>query len=229
MKTIAVIAAGGRGQRMGGAVCKQFLELKGRSIVARTISKFQKCASVDGIIVGVTPGEERYFTREVIPETGAEKLVRVVSGGSERHETVWNCLKVLPEECEIVVVHDGVRPFVSEELIERVIFETGRKGAVVPGLPAVDTTKNVKNGVVVKTLDRKKVWMIQTPQGFKKSILIEAYDTARRNKLTGTDDASFVEALGVKVYVIEGEKFNIKITTRTDLELGTFILEKARN
>ena len=227
MRTIAIIAAGGRGTRMGKPVCKQFLKLKGRSIIARTISKFQKSRSVDGIVVGVTPGEEGYFEREVLGDIGEKKILRVVKGGDERQETVLNCLKVLPESCKIVLVHDGVRPFVSEGLIDRVVSEAALKGAVIPGLPAVDTTKVVNGGAVLKTLDRKKVWMIQTPQGFKKDIILKAYDTASTSGVTGTDDASLVEALGVKVYVINGERSNIKITTPEDLKLASLILENS--
>ncbi|HDM76196.1 MAG TPA: 2-C-methyl-D-erythritol 4-phosphate cytidylyltransferase [Deltaproteobacteria bacterium] len=225
MKTIVIIAAGGRGHRMGESICKQFLELKGMSIIARTILKFQTCEAVDGIIIGITTGEEDYFKEKVLLETGETKLVKLVSGGEERQDTVWNCLEVLPESCEIVLVHDGVRPLISEQLIEKVAETASEKGAVIPALPAEETTKKVSDGVVIETLNRKEIWLAQTPQGFRRDLIVEAYKKARKKQLRGTDDASLVEALGRKVYVVKGEKQNMKITTPFDLKIALRLLE----
>ncbi len=225
MKNVVIIAAGGRGHRMGQPVCKQFLKLKGISIIARTIRRFQECPAIDGILVGITPGEKEYFKEKILKETGGKKLIGIISGGSERQETVWNCLEALPEKCEIVLVHDGVRPFVSTRLIEQVVKKARDKGAVVPGLPAEETTKLISDGVVVETLDRRNIWLIQTPQGFRKEIILNTYSEARRLGLLGTDDASLVEALGMQVHVIKGEKRNIKITTPTDLVIASVLVE----
>ena len=225
MEVVAIIAAGGRGQRMGMGTCKQFIKLKGTSIIARTISKFQQCPAVHGIIVGVTPGEEKFFHENVMPELGHDKLVEVVIGGAERQKTVWNCIQRLPKTCKIVLVHDGVRPFVSTRLIEQVVSETLKKGAVIPALEAEETTKRVLGYTVVETLNRKEIWLAQTPQGFKKDILVKAYLVAKKKGLRGTDDASLVEYLGETVHVISGDKRNIKITTPADLKLALCLLE----
>jgi len=226
MKNIAIIAAGGRGQRMGKATCKQFLALKGRAILAITINQFQQCPQIDGIIIGITPGEEEYLKNVILHSLPRKKIIGFVTGGKERQITVTHCLKQLPESCEIVLVHDGVRPLVSISLIEKVVKAAVSEGAVIPATPAEETTKKLRGRIIEKTLDRSKICFAQTPQGFKKELLLKAYRYAAEKKVLATDDASLVEALGENVYVISGEKKNIKITTPGDLALASFFLEQ---
>jgi len=149
-----------------------------------------------------------------------------VTGGAERRDSVWNGLKHLPGDCEWVLIHDGVRPFVSLKLLEDTWAAAADTGASIAAVPAVDTVKRVACGHVVETLPREEIHLVQTPQVFRKDILMEAYSKAEDHSWTGTDDASFVERLGVAVAVVPGEWSNIKVTTPQDLEWGEWFMKR---
>jgi 2-C-methyl-D-erythritol 4-phosphate cytidylyltransferase len=159
---------------------------------------------------------------------GCRTCITVIVGGTERQDSVFNALQKLPEDCEWVLIHDGVRPFVSGELIENT-WKAGREtGAAIAALSATDTIKRVREKRVVETLLREEIWFVQTPQVFRKDIIMTAYLEARRQGWSGTDDAFFVERLGLPVAVVPGERSNIKVTTPEDLAWGSWFLTHAR-
>lgn len=163
---------------------------------------------------------------EGVPEM--HKPIRFVAGGAERQDSVLNALLQLPQDCGWVVIHDGVRPFASLQLIRSTLDLAMTAGAAIAAIPSTDTVKRVEGGRVAETLPREAIWLVQTPQVFRKDLILGAYHEARRQGWTGTDDASFVERLGHPVAVALGERFNIKVTTPEDLEWGASFMKQCR-
>lgn len=223
-KVIAIIGAAGSGKRMGNKIPKQFLKVGGKTILETAAIKFNMNKYVDEIIV-VTNEEYIKKTMEILDFPSYNKVTKVISGGKERQDSIYYGILAVDysRECEdaIVLVHDGARPFVSDELINRVIKGVNDNGSIVPTVLAKDTIRQVidkdnKNSI---TLDRSKLHLVQTPQGFNYSIIKEAYEEAFKDEYYGTDDASLVERLGKKIMVVEGEYSNLKITTKEDLPM----------
>ncbi|MDL1956391.1 MAG: 2-C-methyl-D-erythritol 4-phosphate cytidylyltransferase [Candidatus Desulfofervidus auxilii] len=215
---IAIVVAAGEGKRMKEDVPKQFLLLGGRPILWYSLSAFEKNPVINETILVINPLWEKKG-QEIAKEFS--KIKYIVPGGKFRQESVWAGLKMI-KNAEIVLVHDGVRPFISQKLIEAVIKGAYKYGAVVPALPVKETVKWVEGDIVKKTLPRDYIWLIQTPQGFKFDILKTAY--LRFRKEIFTDDASLVEKLGINVHVILGEQTNIKITIPQDLKWAEILL-----
>ena len=216
-RVAVVIPAGGRGTRIGGRLPKQFLTIGGEPILVATVRAFASHPAVDQVVIAA-PAEHLTRTRRVVrqlPPRGA--TVTVVEGGAERQDSVWRGLQAIAEATEIILVHDAVRPFVSRALIDRVLKAALEAGAALCARPIVDTVKRVVNGHVAETLDRRGLWAVQTPQGFRAGLLREAHAAARREGVTGTDDAMLVERLGRPVHVVPGLAGNVKITTPEDL------------
>jgi 2-C-methyl-D-erythritol 4-phosphate cytidylyltransferase len=220
----AIIPAAGQGRRMGGPRAKQFLELGREPVILHTLRRFEACAAVDAVIA-VVPAENTAEFLDLVGRSGIRKVQRVVAGGSERRDSVFKGLAAIrPDPDAIVVVHDGVRPFVTPLQIETVIARARASGAAMLGLRATDTVKEVEGDLVVRTVDRSRIVLAQTPQAFRYPLLKEAFDRARREAWEVTDDASLVERLGHVVEVVDGSPFNIKITRPEDLPLARFIL-----
>jgi 2-C-methyl-D-erythritol 4-phosphate cytidylyltransferase len=158
----------------------------------------------------------------------AGPAITVVAGGAERQDSVYNGLMALPRDCVWVLIHDGVRPFVSAKLLDDTWRAAHETGASIAALPATDTVKRVLEGHVVETVPREEMWLVQTPQVFRKDLLLDAYLEARRQGWSGTDDASFVERLGHRVIVVAGERTNIKVTTREDLAWASWLLDRGQ-
>ncbi len=211
-----VIPAGGSGARMGGRVPKQFLKLRGEPIVLATVRCFARHPSVDLVVVAA-PAAHLGTTRRLLEPLRRWAAITVVAGGAERQESVWRGLQALPESIDIVLVHDAVRPFVTRRLIDDVSRGAVATGAAICGRPIAETVKRVADGIVQETLDRRGLWAVQTPQGFRAGLLREAHDKARRDGVVGTDDAMLVERLGQPVRVVPGTAANVKITTPEDL------------
>jgi len=225
MKVKAIIAAGGRGERIGGILPKQFIEIKKKPVLAYTVEKFENCELIDEIIL-VVPEDYMSFCSYNIVDVGDFKRVKkILSGGKERQDSVYKGLLALSKDTDIVLIHDGVRPFISTEKIGKSIEMCKKEKAVILALPVNDTVKRVDEGYVVTTLDRDKLWIAQTPQTFEYKLILGAYKKAMEDGFTGTDDSSLVERLGFKVRVLEGESQNIKITTPEDLVLAEKIIE----
>jgi 2-C-methyl-D-erythritol 4-phosphate cytidylyltransferase len=205
---------------MGAARPKQFLSLAGRPILAHTVAVFENCPAIDGIFI-IAPAEEMDPVQEEIVEAnGFQKVLKVVRGGRVRQQSVWNGLKAVTGDCDIVVVHDGVRPLIRPALIEAGITEARKTGAAIVAVPARDTVKRRRPGGRLETLAREEIWLAQTPQTFQFSLLFQAHQRAAQDLYKGTDDAGLVERLGREVALIPGDEFNLKITTPQDLRLA---------
>lgn len=226
-KVVALVAAAGQGKRMGAQCNKQFLAIGDRPVLAWTISVFQACPMIDEIIVMASPGEEEYCRQEIIAKYNFNKVKQVITGGLERQDSIYNGLQALSDGTDIVVVHDGARPLVTMDLINKSITEAQNHGAAIVAVKAKDTIKlGDDQGLVNKTLNRSFLWQVQTPQTFKYSLIVAAYQNAISTRLAGTDDASLVEALGKPVKLVDGSYENLKITTPEDLEIAKVILRK---
>jgi 2-C-methyl-D-erythritol 4-phosphate cytidylyltransferase len=227
MKTLAIIPAGGAGRRMGGDIPKQFLPLAGIPVLVHTLRAFQHTPIIDEIFLVAPQGDIPSVHRDIVEEYGISKVTSILAGGAERQDSVANALMHVRDDHGIVVVHDGVRPFVTDELIRRAVEAAGENGAVAVGLPVRDTVKSVTAaGAVVKTEDREGLWLTQTPQAFHRRLICAAYEKAMHDKFSGTDDASLVERMGVLVRMIPGDHDNIKLTTPEDLALGELIVRR---
>ena len=219
-----VIVAAGTGSRMNMGINKQFIKLEGKEIIAYTIEKFYNNSNIEDIVVVVKEDESEFFKKEILDKYNF-KNVKIAYGGKERQDSVYNGLKLLDEKCDVVLIHDGARPFVSDKIIDKSIEEAKEHKAIVVGVPVKDTIKVIDNDKnIVDTPNRSVLWAVQTPQTFDYNILIDAYKDAFKNKFYGTDDAMLVERIGYKVKRLEGSYNNIKITTQEDLNIGSQIL-----
>jgi 2-C-methyl-D-erythritol 4-phosphate cytidylyltransferase len=229
MRTLAIILAGGAGKRMGATTNKQFLLINNKPIIVHTLEIFENCRSIDNIFLVVNQKDLPVIQKEILETYRFNKVTKLVIGGRLRQDSVRNGLEAIENPCDIVVIHDGARPFVSPSFIEKGIFLMEMFDAVIPGIPARDTIKAVsKEGFVSKTLPRDSLWQVQTPQTFKYELIMKAYREGMAKKLYGFDDATFVEHLGKKVKVIEGSPYNMKITTPEDLIIAQGILSQLK-
>lgn len=229
MKAAAIIPAAGLGTRMGRGASepttrKQFLSIGGAPIFVHTIRRFAAAASISEILIAVRESDQQDVAA-LLAEESFSKPVRIAPGGQNRQESVKHCLALVADDVDIVAVHDAVRPFVTTELIDQVVEQAQRDGAVILGIPAVDTVKRVDQRIVHATLPRETIMLAQTPQVFRTSLLRQAYTAADRDGFTGTDEASLVEHLGHDVHVMMGSPRNIKITRPSDLQLAQFYLD----
>lgn len=223
---VAIIAAAGAGSRMAGDRPKQFLQLAGVPIIFHTLKPFEQCDSIQEIIV-VLPAAESADFLALVQKYGVKKLSRVVPGGTTRAESVWRgLLAIRGATAEIVAVHDGVRPFVTAEEIDRTVAAARSHGAAILVAPAIDTIKEVDGGAVVKTLERRQLCHALTPQCFRYELLRRAYERADVQDPAITDDSSLVEQLGEPVTIVEGSSRNIKITTQRDLLIAEAFLKR---
>jgi 2-C-methyl-D-erythritol 4-phosphate cytidylyltransferase len=224
---IAIIPAAGSGSRFGGQIPKQFIEIAGAPIIVHTLRRFDECEEIGAIIVALRREEIESFER-ALGAHEIRKSVRLVAGGAERSDSILNALEAAKEfRPEIVVVHDAVRPFVTPERISAVIAKAREIGAAILAQPATDTIKEVEDGLIRRTLDRRRIWRAQTPQAFRYDLLMRANEDARAANLPAamaTDDSFLVERLGAPVAIVEGMANNIKITTPEDLILAEKLL-----
>jgi 2-C-methyl-D-erythritol 4-phosphate cytidylyltransferase len=227
---VAIIVAAGRGSRMGGGRAKQFREISGIPIIIHTLRRFEQCETVEETTV-VLPEAEREEFLSLSERYGLRKLARAVAGGETRALSVWNGLESLgaAEDLGVVAVHDGVRPFVEPEEIDRVVREAEEHGAAILAAPAVETIKEAEGGRILRTHERTRLWHAQTPQCFRLRLLRRAYEAAlAEGRADATDDSALVERLGVEVRVVEGGPHNIKVTTPRDFELAEIIVQSSK-
>ncbi len=233
MKVSVILPAAGLGIRMGhsspeksGTSRKQFMLLDGSPILLHTIRKFLACSSVTDIVVALRP-EDIPWVREMLERETLTKPVHLVEGGDSRHQSVENALAKLPEETELVAVHDAVRPFIEPATIEKVIKEAAEAGAAIVGIVPVDTIKQVRKNRISATLPRERLVLAQTPQVFRHTLLRRAFAKAREDGFLGTDESSLVERLEqVEVRVVPGSDRNIKITRPSDMDLARLFLSE---
>lgn len=221
----AIIVAAGKGTRMNAGINKQFIPICGKPLLALTLQAFQNCKEIDRIVL-VSGKEELLLCREQILDVyGFDKVDKLVEGGSERQQSVYNGLAELDESCGVVVIHDGARPIVTGNIIERCIEGAKLYGAVSAGMPVKETIKVLDdNGFVQYTPERGKLWVTQTPQAFKPDIIRKAHESAAAKGISGTDDAFLVESLGIKVKMIESSYENIKVTTPEDIVIAETLI-----
>ena len=224
-KTSAIITAAGHGRRMGESRKKQFLMLGEVPIIVHTLKTFQDSASINEIILVVPDDKIDYCKQEIVNSYKFTKVKKIVTGGEKRQESVFNGLKSVSREMDLVAVHDGVRPFLSKSILENSIKKAKEKGSVVVAIPVKDTLMKISDqGMVVGGQNRDSIWRIQTPQIFKKEILISAFEKALKDNFCGTDESTLVARLRIPVYVVNGSELNIKITTPEDIDLGESIM-----
>jgi len=227
MKTVAIIPAGGAGKRLKAHVAKQYLLLDHVPVLIHTLKVFQKSKVIDNIILALPQDDLVSVRQELIDKYGLSKVTTIIAGGKERQDSVRNGLTTINGKCDVVVIHDAVRPFVTEKMIKGVVDAAKTTGAASAGVKAKDTIKETKkDNMVAATIPRQNLWLTQTPQAFKFEFLIKAYKTAYDEKFYGTDDASLVERIGKKVKMIEGSYENIKITTSEDLFMAEALMKK---
>jgi len=222
----AVIVAGGSGLRMEGAgsgVRKQYLRVGGVPVLLRAVLPFVRHPAVAEVIV-VLPSDDV----SAPPEWLLEQPLALVAGGAERSDSVWNGLQVVQEESEIVLIHDGARPLVSREVIDNVLRECRSTGAI-PVIPVTDTIKEGESGLVSRTADRARLWRAQTPQGFPRKLLMQAYLRSRQEGWICTDDASVFEQAGIPVRMVAGAEENLKITRAIDLQFAELLAQGLRH
>jgi 2-C-methyl-D-erythritol 4-phosphate cytidylyltransferase len=226
-KVFIVVPAAGAGTRIGGVVKKQFLLLNDRPILVHTLQRFEHCPDVDEIAVAV-PEQSIAEVESLLSHYRLHKVSKVTVGGERRQDSVFNVLKRLPlKVSDIVLVHDGVRPFIESKRISHLIRACKEHGAAVLAVQPKDTIRRSAGGEFFdQTLDRTALWLVQTPQAFRASILIKAFERAKKEKYYSTDEAALVERIGLKARIVEGSYDNIKITTHEDVELGRLILER---
>ncbi|MFC1534335.1 2-C-methyl-D-erythritol 4-phosphate cytidylyltransferase [Thermodesulfobacteriota bacterium] len=230
MKTVAIIPGAGAGIRMGAGRAKQFLELDNRPLLALTLEKFQICPVIDSIILVAPPEEVEFCKIEIIERYGLNKVGKIVPGGERRQDSVRLGIEASGGEYELVMIHDGVRPFIETGLIEQVVDSAMENRAVITALPAKDTVKKIdKDGFVLKTYERKQVCFVQTPQIFRYEDIMAVHQKALLEGWEDvTDDALLVEKIGIPVKVILGSEDNIKVTTPHDMELGNLFLNRVK-
>ncbi|MFH2091089.1 MAG: 2-C-methyl-D-erythritol 4-phosphate cytidylyltransferase [Pseudomonadota bacterium] len=233
MKNYAIIVSGGQGRRMGTTQKKQYLCLEKVPVLCRTILAFDQCNRIDQIILVIPKDDHQYCKENIIAPLNLSRMIHLVDGGKHRQDSVLNGLKKVEELIAsqadaMVLIHDGVRPFVDHTIINDCIDRATDYGACIPGVKLTDTIKQANcDSYIEKTLDRDVLFSAQTPQVFKFQLLLRAFAHARQTGFSGTDDASLVEHLGHPVYITKGSKLNIKITTQDDMILASQILRTA--
>ncbi len=233
MKTAAVILSGGKGKRMGASVSKQYLKLEGEPVLYYALRAFEK-SSVDRIVIVCGKGDEEYIRENIIKKYNVKKTVFIAEGGKERYNSVYNGLNTIEEKCpdtDIVLIHDGARPFVSADIIEKLIKCCETEGACVAAVKAKDTIKiSDKEGYIRETPSRETVWQIQTPQAFKYDMIKKAYNFVMAGDTRDiTDDAMVLERYcNQKIKLVEASYDNIKITTPEDMIFGKAILNNKK-
>ena len=226
MKVGAIIPAAGRGKRIGASIPKQFLEIQGRPLLHHTLTVFASCKLIDYVVL-VMP-------RADVDEVGEDwinkyKIVQeVVVGGEQRQDSVYNGFNSLEKGTDIVVVHDGVRPFTTPQMITATVEAAQQHGAAITAIPVSDTVKQAADGFVKQTVSRDGLWRVQTPQAFQYGLLQQAFKKAQKDSYYGTDEGSLVEYLGERVKIVPGSELNIKITRKEDLVLGESLLSRIR-
>jgi 2-C-methyl-D-erythritol 4-phosphate cytidylyltransferase len=220
----AIIVSGGKSERMGTGVDKAFLSLKGQPVLSYSLRAFERCPEVANVIL-VVRKDRLEAARALVQVFGCAKVEKVVAGGTTRQQSVCNGLNAVPKEATIVVVHDGARPCVTPQIISETIKIARRYGSGIAAVKVADTIKEAHGGLSgTRTIDRSKLWAIQTPQAFKKELLVSGYEMARKKRMAVTDESSAVELVSKDIRLVPSTWSNIKITTPEDLAIAAALL-----
>lgn len=227
-KITAIIVAGGNGKRMGTEIKKQYILLKEKEILAHTIEVFEGCDFIEEIILVVSKEEIPYVKEKIVDYYHFSKVKKVVGGGKERQDSVYNGLLQTDKTTSYVIIHDGARPFITQATIYNCLQKAKETGASIVAVPVKDTIKvcHAESHKVEETPNRDKLWSVQTPQIFAFELIRDAYQYAKERQLQVTDDSMIVEAFGRAVYITRGEYSNIKVTTPEDLIIGEAIMNE---
>lgn len=229
-KIAAILLAAGRGKRMGAGQNKLLIELCGEPVICHAVRALKRAGKFERMVFVHAQGEREACEKALASAGLLDSEMMWVVGGEERQQSVKNALDRLPDDIQIVLIHDGARPFVTSEMVKKSVHIAAQMGACACAVPAKDTVKEVdENGVVTRTLNRATLWMMQTPQTFRKEIILKAHQQAQMDRFCGTDDAMLVERIGVPMKVIMGSYENIKITTPEDILAAEAILDKHEN
>ena len=226
MKVGAIIPAAGSGKRIGASVAKQFLEIQGEPLLHHTLTVFASCKIVDYVILVMPLVDVDEVSKSWLSKY--EIVRKVVVGGEQRQDSVYQGFNSLEEETDIVLVHDGVRPFTTPQMITATIEEAEQHGAAITAIPVSDTIKQVVDGFVKQTISRDGLWRVQTPQAFQYGLLQQAFKKAKENSYYGTDEGALIEYLGERVKIVPGSELNIKITRKEDLVLGESLFSRIK-
>ena len=219
-----IIVAGGKGERMGPDVDKAFLSLGAKPVLVYSLLAFEKCPDVDEVVL-VVRKERVEAARCAVQMFGCKKVIKIISGGNQRQQSVANGLAEISEEAEVVAVHDGARPCVTLGLISETIKSARQYGSGVAAVKITDTVKEVDKGMIIaQTIDRTKLWRVQTPQAFKVALLRKAFAMVKKKKIKITDEASSVELICDNVRMVQSSSSNIKITSADDLMLAAALM-----
>lgn len=230
MHVTAIILAAGAGRRIGGGVAKSYLPIAGRPLVLRTLDRMFSSQTVERVVL-VVAADDMERCEALLRNDSAlrDRPYLLQTGSGTRQQSAQRGLEKVDAETDVVIIHDGARPFVSAALIDRCVESAAQKGAVVVGLPARDTIKIVgDDGLILSTPARRSLWEIQTPQVFQKELIVAAHRQAERDGVEVTDDAMVVERLGKPVFVLEGERTNLKITLPEDIWLAEMMIREGR-
>jgi 2-C-methyl-D-erythritol 4-phosphate cytidylyltransferase len=215
---------------MGGSVPKQFLALGGQPLILHSLRVFQASSVIEEVILAVPLNEMDYCLKEIVAKHRFTKVTKVVPGGHERQDSVRHALEAVHDDVDVVLVHDAVRPFLTEHMVDEVVKAARAKGAAIIALPMKDTVKQVgANHVIERTVDRQSLWLAQTPQAFRRDWLLAAHRKAHAEGIRATDDAYLIEWAGHAVSVVEGSGENIKVTRPADMVIGEAILASRRS
>ncbi len=224
-----IIAAAGKGVRMNADMPKQYMKLNAVPIICRSVSIFDSIESISEIILVIPAADENFVKNEIIPICGAKTKIKIVFGGRERQDSVYNGLLEVENKNSIVLIHDAARPLVTEDMILNCIKKAEEKGAAILAVPVADTLKITENGNIIETVKRDNMWLAQTPQAFFYPLILKAHIKAKEENIYKTDDAALVEYLKEKVYIVKGSRFNIKITENEDLKFAEEVLQVRSN
>ena len=226
MRVAAIVPAAGAGTRLKSRIQKPYIDLSTKPILARTLIALSKNKDITEILVSVEKNKVNKAQREIIERYGVKKA-RLVIGGKERSDSVYNALKSVSKNIDYILIHDGIRPFITDKLIKALLKEVSMFGAVIAAVPVKPTLKFVgQDGFIKNTPSRKYFWEAQTPQVFKRGLIEKAYRIAMQKNIKATDDSMLVEKIGVKTKIVMGSYSNIKITTKEDLELAKIIIKR---
>ncbi|MFC1558882.1 2-C-methyl-D-erythritol 4-phosphate cytidylyltransferase [candidate division KSB1 bacterium] len=227
MKVGAVIVAAGAGKRFGGSVKKQFYYIHKKPVIVWTLHAFERQQKIDELILVVNRDDKQQVYDEIICKYPFSKPAKLVNGGDKRQDSVYKGVKSVSDDIDIILVQDGVRPFVSSELINKVIEAAYDEGAAICAIQENHTAVLSKNGYINEYLDRNSLYKLQTPQGFRKKLILRAMESAYSDNYFGTDDSSLIIRMGEKVKIVMGTADNIKITSKEDIIIAEKILEQA--
>ncbi len=221
----AVITAAGIGKRIAGEIPKQYITIGGKPILARTVENFERSSWITSIILVVESARIQEVYDKIVGPFGFRKVVSVISGGKHRQESVYQGIQAVPADMETISIQDGVRPFTPSHLIERCIKQARQLGAAVAAYTCRDSVKHCEDSRIVRTLDRRSLYLVQTPQTFRADLIRRAHEEAKNDSFIGTDDAVLVERLGCTVTVVESSPYNLKITVPEDLAAAEALVD----